>query len=55
VRGVRDRTPNILAGLLDAACAALVSHRAVKLQRAPRMTDFARWVVAAEGPPCQQE
>jgi hypothetical protein len=37
-----------LAGLLEAACATLAGHRAVKLERAPRMADFARWVVAAE-------
>jgi hypothetical protein len=41
--------PKILAGLLDAACAALAGHCAVQLERAPRMADFARWVVAAEG------
>jgi putative DNA primase/helicase len=40
--------PRILAGLLDAACAALAGHRAVRLERAPRMADFARWVVATE-------
>jgi putative DNA primase/helicase len=41
--------PRILAGLLDAASAALAGHRAVRLERAPRMADFARWVCAAEG------
>jgi hypothetical protein len=40
--------PAILGALLDAVSGALGQLEAVKLERAPRMADFARWVVAAE-------
>lgn len=40
--------PLILAGLLDAASAALRDTSKVKLEQMPRMADFAEWVVAAE-------
>lgn len=40
--------PAILGALLDAVSGAICQLDAVKLERAPRMADFARWVVAAE-------
>lgn len=40
--------PRILGALLDAASAALRNLPSMKLQRLPRMADFAKWVVAAE-------
>ena len=40
--------PTILGALLDAVSGAIGQLDAVKLERAPRMADFARWVVAAE-------
>ena len=40
--------PAILGALLDAVSGALGQLDRVKLERAPRMADFARWVVAAE-------
>lgn len=40
--------PAILGALLDAVSGAIGQLDAVKLERAPRMADFARWVVAAE-------
>lgn len=40
--------PLILGALLDGVAAALGNLDAVKLDKAPRMADFARWVVAAE-------
>jgi hypothetical protein len=40
--------PAILGALLDAVSGAIGRLDAVKLERAPRMADFARWVVAAE-------
>jgi hypothetical protein len=40
--------PAILGALLDAMSGAIGQLDAVKLERAPRMADFARWVVAAE-------
>jgi Bifunctional DNA primase/polymerase, N-terminal/Primase C terminal 1 (PriCT-1) len=40
--------PAILGALLDAVSGAIGRLDAVHLERAPRMADFARWVVAAE-------
>jgi hypothetical protein len=40
--------PAILGALLDAVSGAIGQLDAVRLERAPRMADFARWVVAAE-------
>jgi hypothetical protein len=40
--------PTILGALLDAVSGAIGQLDAVRLERAPRMADFARWVVAAE-------
>lgn len=40
--------PSILGALLDAVSGAIGRLDAVQLERAPRMADFARWVVAAE-------
>ena len=40
--------PRILGALLDAASRALGNISTVKLERAPRMADFAKWVTAAE-------
>ncbi len=40
--------PAILGALLDAVSGAIGRLDAVQLERAPRMADFARWVVAAE-------
>ncbi len=40
--------PAILGALLDAVAGAIGQLDGVKLERAPRMADFARWVVAAE-------
>jgi putative DNA primase/helicase len=39
--------PRILGALLDAASRALAKVASVRLDRAPRMADFAKWVVAA--------
>lgn len=39
----------ILGALLDAVAEALSKRSSVNLHRAPRMADFASWVVAAEG------
>lgn len=44
----RAAQPEILAGLLDAVSAALSGIAAVKLDRLPRMADFAKWATAAE-------
>ena len=41
--------PRILGALLDAVSAALRHHAEVKLDRYPRLADFAKWVTAAEG------
>ena len=41
--------PAILAGLLDAAVAALQNEATTKIAKLPRMADFAIWVMAAEG------
>ncbi len=43
----RDQ-PAILGALLDAVSGAIGRLAEVQLERAPRMADFARWVVAAE-------
>jgi hypothetical protein len=43
----RER-PAILGALLDGVAGALGCWEQVQLERAPRMADFARWVVAAE-------
>lgn len=40
--------PRILGALLDAASRALGNVASVKLDRAPRLADFAQWVTAAE-------
>jgi hypothetical protein len=40
--------PSILGGLLDAVSSALKNLEAVKLEKPPRMADFAKWVTAAE-------
>jgi hypothetical protein len=39
--------PLILGALLDAVSTALARVEAVRLERAPRMADFARWAIAA--------
>ncbi len=41
--------PGILAGLLDAVACAMRNFRSIKLDRLPRMADFATWATAAEG------
>jgi hypothetical protein len=40
--------PAILAGLLDAVSLALAHESTTKIDRLPRMADFATWIVAAE-------
>jgi putative DNA primase/helicase len=40
--------PRILGALLDAVSRALANMPTVKLDRAPRMADFAKWIIAAE-------
>jgi hypothetical protein len=40
--------PRILGALCDAVSAALLEHPKVKLNKLPRMADFATWAVAAE-------
>ena len=40
--------PRILGALLDAVVIALQNHASVRLERLPRMADFATWSVAAE-------
>jgi Bifunctional DNA primase/polymerase, N-terminal len=40
--------PRILGALLDAVSCALANIGSVKLDRVPRMADFAQWIVAAE-------
>jgi hypothetical protein len=42
-----EARPRLLGALLEAAAAAVDGHRTVRLDRLPRMADFARWVVAA--------
>lgn len=39
--------PSILGALLDAVSTALERYPSIKLHRAPRMADFAKWIVAA--------
>ena len=43
-----DRQPRILAALLDAAVTGLRNLPQVKLERLPRLADFALWVSACE-------
>lgn len=43
-----DARPRILGALLDAVSVAIANVDTVKLDRLPRMADFAKWVVAAE-------
>jgi putative DNA primase/helicase len=40
--------PRILGALLDGVCSALRNISKVKLERSPRMADFAQWATAAE-------
>ena len=40
--------PHILGALLDAVSRALANIATVRLDRAPRMADFAKWITAAE-------
>ena len=40
--------PSILGALLDAVSRALGNVASVKLERTPRMADFAKWITAAE-------
>jgi len=40
--------PRILGALLDAVSRALANIATVRLDRAPRMADFAKWITAAE-------
>jgi hypothetical protein len=42
------KRPLILGALLDAVSSALRNVNRIKLDRAPRMVDFAKWVTAAE-------
>ena len=42
------KRPAILGALFDAVSAALRNLPKVKLERAPRMADFAKWITAAE-------
>jgi hypothetical protein len=44
----RAALPQIIGSLLDAVACALRRLEKVKLDRLPRMADFARWMVAAE-------
>jgi putative DNA primase/helicase len=43
------KQPRILGALLDGVSGALRNIAKVKLDRAPRMADLAKWIVAAEG------
>lgn len=43
-----EARPRILGGLLNAASTALKNASVVKLDKLPRMADFAKWVAAAE-------
>lgn len=43
-----DDAPEILGALLDATSCALRNYKQIKLDRVPRMADFAIWVTAAE-------
>ncbi|HYO90001.1 MAG TPA: hypothetical protein VEQ40_00105, partial [Pyrinomonadaceae bacterium] len=40
--------PSLLGALLDAVSGALRDHDSVRLERLPRMADFAQWATAAE-------
>jgi hypothetical protein len=40
--------PSLLGAVLNATSAALANEQSVKLERLPRMADFAQWVTAAE-------
>jgi hypothetical protein len=44
-----EKRPAILGALLDAVCHGIRSLPDVKLDRLPRMADFATWVTACEG------
>jgi hypothetical protein len=46
------KKPLILGALLNAAATALRNLAAVKLERAPRMADFVKWITAAEPALC---
>ena len=47
-RELANAKPFILGALLDAVSCALGQIDSVSLSEAPRMADFAKWVVAAE-------
>lgn len=47
-RRFEEARPRLFGALLDAVSAALRHWDAAKLDKSPRMADFARWVVAAE-------
>jgi len=47
-RQFEEARPRILGALLDAASAAMRNRATVKLDKRPRMADFAIWVTAAE-------
>jgi hypothetical protein len=47
-REFEDARPFILGALLDAVSGALRQHDSVRLERLPRMADFAQWATAAE-------
>ena len=48
-REFSERRPRILGALLDAAVTGLRNLSQVKLERPPRLADFALWVTACEG------
>lgn len=47
-REFEEARPRILGALLDAVAEGLRNIEAIKLERLPRMADFAKWVVACE-------
>jgi hypothetical protein len=47
-RGFEAARPRILGALCDAVSCALLNIESIKLDRLPRMADFAKWVTAAE-------
>jgi hypothetical protein len=47
-REFRGVWPEVFAGLLDAVSVGLKNRHTVRLERRPRMADFAEWVVACE-------
>jgi hypothetical protein len=47
-RDFHQAQPRILGALLDAVAAGLANADSVKLDRLPRMADFAKWVTACE-------